>query len=110
MKECDVKGCDRVPHAKGFCNKHYRQTAPKLRVPSGDHRVMIQSEWDGILKMEQVPDMALDYLVGSSGLWREHCARVKRHRAQRISQVRNMTLINQCYYYRQAAFIQKGQS
>ena len=111
---CKVPGCDFTVRSKSLCNKHYRRKlkygTTKLNIPSYDHRMMNRGEWDRILVMEQISDIALNYLVGSTGAWREHCDRFKRRRAKRVELVCKKTLTQQCFYYRKAAFIQMGQS
>ena len=81
----------------------------KVQISSKEHRTMNQREWDGVLGMESISDMALDHLIGLSGPWRRHCTHFKRNRPRRVGLVRYMTLIQQCLYYRKAAFIQMGQ-
>ena len=112
---CKVSACYLKVRSKGLCNKHYRRklrygTTKRLNIPSSDHRMMDRGEWNRILVMEQISGIALNYLVGSTGAWREHCDRFKRSRAKRVELVCKKTLIQQCLYYRKAAFIQMGQS
>lgn len=110
--KCKIQDCDLPTRAKGMCNKHYRRFLRHgtLSVPSRNYRTMSQGEWDRILLMEPISDMALDYLIGVSGPWREHCDQFKRNRLKRIALVRHLTLTQQCMYYRRGAFIQMGQS
>lgn len=77
-------------------------------ISSSELRYMRKSDWDRILLLDQIPDTALEYFVGV-GEWKEHCRRFNRNIKRRINAVRDMTLNQQCQYYRGKAFIRAGQ-
>ncbi len=107
---CSTPGCDNPSKAKGLCGKCYKRARrAELVVPSSDHRALSESEWRKILDLVQLSDTATDFLVGFTGPWREHCRWFRRNLHARIAAIRQMTLPQQCRYYREAAFIQMGQ-
>ena len=106
---CTVPDCTDTYKAKGYCERHYKRNllygSPYYR----PGKQMRDGEWALILSMEQMPDITLDSLVGSTGLWRQHCARFKKGLKRRIEKVRKMTLPRQCAYYRGIAYVRAGQ-
>ena len=109
--DCIVQGCPESSRAKGYCKIHYKRNlrhgSTDLRPTAG--KQMRDGEWALILSMEPIPDIALDFLVGSTGLWRQHCSRFKRTLRKRIAHVRKMTLPQQNMYYRGIAYVRAGQ-
>lgn len=108
---CKYPDCPDPQRAKGYCNGHYKRY---LRYGSPDFHPlaglqMRAGDWAGILSMEPLTGSALDYLVGSTGLWRQHCGRFKRSLKKRVAHVRKMTLPQQNMYYRGIAFVKAGQ-
>ena len=108
---CKVQGCPDQQRAKGYCASHYKRS---LRYGSPDfHSLtglqMRDGDWAGILSMESLPGSTLDFLVGSTGLWRQHCGRFKKNLKRRVAHVRKMSLPQQNMYYRGIAFVRAGQ-
>ena len=103
---CKVPSCPEPHRAKGYCSLHYQQN---LGHNPRDTNRMRDFQWALILSMEQIPDMTIDSLVGSSGLWRKHCARFKKNLGKRIAKIRKMNLPQQCAYYRGIAYVRAGQ-